>query len=287
MPPRQRRFLQVDVFCDAPAKGNGLAVVVDAEGLSTQQMQDFAAWTNLAETTFLLPPEDPAADYKVRIFTPAKEMLFAGHPTLGSCISWLHCGGAPQVPGVVRQECAIGLVDIDVSGPQPAFVAPPTQIAPMDPAERDRLIAAMQIDPSWVKTTICLNNGPAWNLFELHSAAQVLAVDASLTRAPDHAGLSLIGAHPAGADCAYEVRNIAPSSGMMEDPITGSLNAAIAHWLAAEGRLPAKMDQPMVVAQGSAINRPGRITYGRDPDRPGAVMIGGAVNLLIDGQLYL
>ncbi|CUH82835.1 PhzF family phenazine biosynthesis protein [Thalassovita mediterranea] len=278
--PRPRRFLQVDVFCDQPAKGNGLAVVVDADGLSTQQMQDFAAWTNLAETTFLLPPEDPAADYRVRIFTPAKEMRFAGHPTLGSAISWLHCGGVPRDAGRLMQECDIGLVEVDLSAKHPAFVAPPTEIIPMPEAERDRLIAAMQIDPAWVKNTICLNNGPAWNLFELHDAGQVLAVNASLTHSPDHAGLSLIGAHPTNAPCAYEVRNIAPSSGMVEDPITGSLNAAIAHWLAATDRLP---DQ-MTVAQGTAINRPGRVSYRKRGDE---VLIGGAVNVLIDGQVTL
>ncbi|MCG7493868.1 PhzF family phenazine biosynthesis protein [Thalassobius sp. Cn5-15] len=277
---RTRRFLQVDVFCDQPAKGNGLAVVVDADGLSTQQMQDFAAWTNLAETTFLLPPENPAADYRVRIFTPTKEMRFAGHPTLGSAISWLHCGGAPCDAGRLMQECDIGLVEVDLSTTHPAFVAPPTEITPMPEAERARLIAAMQIDPAWVKNTICLNNGPAWNLFELQDAAQVLAVDASLTRSPDHAGLSLIGTHSAGEPCAYEVRNIAPSSGMVEDPITGSLNAAIAHWLAATDRLP---DQ-MTVAQGSAIGRPGRVNYRKRGDQ---VLIGGAVNILIDGQVTL
>jgi PhzF family phenazine biosynthesis protein len=277
---RPRRFLQVDVFCDQPAKGNGLAVVVDADGLSPQQMQDFAAWPNLAETTFLLPPDDPAADYRVRIFTPTKEMRFAGHPTLGSAISWLHCGGVPRDSGRLMQECDIGLVEVDLSTTHPAFVAPPTEITPMPEAERARLIAAMQIDPAWVKNTICLNNGPAWNLFELQDAAQVLAVDASLTRSPDHAGLSLIGTHSAGEPCAYEVRNIAPSSGMVEEPITGSLNAAIAHWLAATDRLP---DQ-MTVAQGSAIGRPGRVNYRKRGDQ---VLIGGAVNILIDGQVTL
>lgn len=281
--PRARRFLQVDVFSDQPTQGNGLAVVVDAEGLSTAQMQAFAAWTNLAETTFLLPPEDLAADYRVRIFTPTKEMLFAGHPTLGSCISWLHCGGTPRRAGVVVQDCAIGLVEIDVSGAEPAFVGPPTAIRPMEAARRDRLQAAMQLDAAAVKQVICLDNGPKWDLFELHSAAAVLAVEATLVSSKEHNGLALIGAHADGAECAYEVRNIAPSSGMVEDPITGSLNAAIAHWLAAEGRLPAEM----TVAQGTAINRAGRVRYARGAEDPAQVLIGGAVNVLIDGQVTL
>lgn len=280
---RARRFLQVDVFSDQPTQGNGLAVVVDAEGLSTAQMQAFAVWTNLAETTFLLPSEDPAADYRVRIFTPTKEMLFAGHPTLGSCMSWLHCGGTPRRAGVVVQDCAIGLVEIDVSGAEPAFVAPPTAIRPMKAAQRDRLQAAMQLDAAAVKQVICLDNGPKWDLFELHSAAAVLAMDASLVSSKEHNGLALIGAHPDGTECAYEVRNIAPSSGMIEDPITGSLNAAIAHWLAAEGRLPAEM----TVAQGTAIRRAGRVRYVRGAADPRQVLIGGAVNVLIDGQVTL
>lgn len=281
--PRSRRFLQVDVFSNQPTQGNGLAVVVDAEGLSTAQMQAFAAWTNLAETTFLLPSEDPTADYRVRIFTPTKEMLFAGHPTLGSCMSWLHCGGTSLHAGVVVQDCAIGLVEIDVSGPDPAFVAPPTRIHPMEAARQDRLQTAMKLDPSVVKQVICLDNGPKWDLFELHSAAAVLAVDATLVSSEEHNGLALIGAHPDGAECAYEVRNIAPSSGMVEDPITGSLNAAIAHWLAAEGRLPAEM----TVAQGTAIRREGRVRYARRAEDPEQVLIGGSVNGLIDGHVIL
>ncbi|MCG8422963.1 MAG: PhzF family phenazine biosynthesis isomerase, partial [Proteobacteria bacterium] len=133
-----RRFLQVDVFTPLPTLGNALAVVVDADSLSAQAMQSFAAWTNLAETTFLLPPEDPRADYRVRIFTPLHEMRFAGHPTLGSCTAWLHCGGRPREAGRVRQECGIGLVDIDISNPSlPSFTAPPTQIRTMTEANRD------------------------------------------------------------------------------------------------------------------------------------------------------
>lgn len=279
----QRRFIQTDVFSSNPTFGNGLAVVVDGDGLTTAQMQAFAAWTNLAETTFLLPPTDPAADYRVRIFTTQKEMLFAGHPTLGSCMAWLHNGNRPATEGLVRQECAIGIVDIDISGDHPAFVSPPTKSAPMPEAEQTRLIAAMGIDASQVKTAVVLDNGPIWNLFELRSAADVLAVDASRVRWPEHQGLSLFGAHPAGAECQFEARNIAPSSGMIEDPITGSLNAAIACWLLSENRLP----DAATSAQGTNIGRTGRVFYRKSAAYPGKVLIGGAVNVLIDGTLDL
>ncbi len=135
---RRRKFVQVDVFASRPAKGNGLAVVVEAEGLTTDEMQGFAAWTNLAETSFLLPPEAPGADYRVRIFTPGREMPFAGHPTLGSCAAWLHCGGQPQSPTRVMQDCAIGVVEIDLTADPPGFVAPPTAVAPLPAADLAR-----------------------------------------------------------------------------------------------------------------------------------------------------
>jgi len=142
-----RRFIQVDVFSPIPTQGNGLAVVVDAEGLEDRQLQGFAAWTNLAETTFLLPPDDPTADYRVRIFTPSQELPFAGHPTLGSCAAWLHVGSEPWEPGTVRQECGIGIVDIDVAGGGLAFVAPSTTIEPLEVSQLRAITEALGIDP--------------------------------------------------------------------------------------------------------------------------------------------
>ncbi|MDX8351516.1 PhzF family phenazine biosynthesis protein [Cognatiyoonia sp. IB215182] len=276
----RRRFLQCDVFSAVPTKGNGLAVVVDADGLTTAQMQDFAAWTNLAETTFLLPPTRAGADYAVRIFTPGREMPFAGHPTLGSCAAWLHCGGQPQEPGLVRQECQIGLVEIDTSGDVPAFVAPPTDVAPLAPAAQSRLMTVLGLDASQVIRTAHLNNGPVWQVLELKDAATVLAIDADRVRWPEYVGVGVVGAHAAGNDIDYEVRNLAPSSGMSEDPITGSLNAAIAHWMFAEGRL----DRALVMAQGTVLGREGRVfvaSAGSD------VTIGGHVHVLIDGTVDL
>ncbi len=246
---QSRRFIQCDVFTSVPSKGNGLAVVVDGDGLSETQMQDFAAWTNLAETTFLQTPTDDTADYKVKIYTPVREMPFAGHPTLGSCAAWLKSGGTPKNEGVVKQECGVGIVDIDVSGEVPAFVAPPTTIAPLPDQAFKAITDALEIDPASVERTAALNNGPDWQVLQLKSAADVLAVDSSKVRWPEFKPVGLIGAHPEGAECDFEVRMLAPSSGMSEDPITGSLNAALACWMHDDGRLTS----PVLVAQGTII----------------------------------
>lgn len=277
---RQRRFIQTDVFSSEPTKGNGLAVIVDAEGLSDAQMQAFAAWTNLAETTFLLPPTDPKADYRVRIFTPSCEMPFAGHPTLGSCAAWLHSGGVPGNKSCVIQECAIGLVEIDQSGDTPAFVAPPTQIDSMPGDVLGHLVRKMQIDPAAVKNAALLNNGPSWQVLELSSAEDVLAIDSSAVQWPEHLGVSVFGAHADANECDYEVRNLSPSSGMSEDPITGSLNAAIAIWMQQQDRLT----KDLVMAQGTAIGRNGRVSI---RNRAGAVLIGGHAQVVIDGYVTL
>lgn len=277
-----RRFVQCDVFSPVPTQGNGLAVVVDAQGLSDDAMQRFAAWTNLAETTFLLPPTDPAADYRVRIFTPAREMPFAGHPTLGSCASWLHCGGVPREPGLVRQECGVGLVEVDVArAGELAFRAPPTEVRAMAPAVRDAIVDALSIPPASIVRCAELCNGPVWQAFELASADVVLSLDSSRVRWPAFGSIGLVGAHPPGGECDHEVRMLAPSSGMSEDPITGSLNAALACWQLAEGRLA----EARTIAQGTAIGRRGRVSV--RPDGTGSAWIGGAVHVLIEGTVSL
>lgn len=277
-----RRFIQCDVFSPAPYQGNGLAVVVDAEGMTEELMQRFATWTNLAETTFLLKPTDPIADYRVRIFTPSREMLFAGHPTLGSCASWLHCGGIPKNAGLIRQECGVGIVEVDISQrPTFSFAAPPTTIKKMDPAHRAEIMRVLDIPAEAVVNTAELCNGPTWQFFELKHAEQVLALDASRVRWPTFKSIGFIAPHPPGSECDVEVRMLAPSSGMSEDPITGSLNAAIAQWLSASGRL----QKPYVAAQGTVIGRLGRVTV--TPDNQGAVWIGGQVHILIDGEVRI
>jgi PhzF family phenazine biosynthesis protein len=258
-------------------------VVLDGEGLGDEQLRDFAAWTNLAETTFLLPPTDPAADYRVRILTPSREMPFAGHPTLGSCAAWLHAGGVPRQAGVVHQECGVGIVAIELGGDVPAFVAPPTRMAPLDDDARERIIAALGLDAGRIVATAHLDNGPEWQVIELAHADDVLAVDSSAVRWPAFKSIGLIGRHDAGAGFDYEVRMLAPSSGMSEDPITGSLNAAIAHWLRDAGRL----DRDLVIAQGTCINRAGRVHVRRDPADETRVLIGGETHILVQGTVTL
>ena len=278
---RSRRFIQCDVFSPFPTQGNALAVVVDGDGLSEEQMRRFAAWTNLAETTFLFPPTAPLADYKVRIFTPTREMPFAGHPTLGSCMAWLHSGGVPRDPDVVRQECGVGVVEIDVSRESElAFKAPPTTIQALPADALQAIVEALDIPREAVLHTARLDNGPVWQVIHLDTAEAVLAVDASRVGWPDFNPIGLVGAHPRGAECDYEVRMLAPSSGMREDPITGSLNSALACWMRTEGRL----EGPLRVAQGTAIGRHGRVSIRPVGD---AIWIGGQTHVLIQGSMHL
>lgn len=258
-------------------------MVVDSDALSDDDMQRFAAWTNLAETTFLLAPDNDDADYKLRIFTPTREMPFAGHPTLGSCAAWLKIGGIPAVPGKVRQACGVGIVDIDITGTVPAFVAPPTRIEEMDPVERRRIAERLGIGQDSIIRTATLDNGPVWQAFELTSAADVLAHDSSRVRWPEFKAIGLIGAHAAGAASDYEVRMLAPSSGMSEDPITGSLNAAIACWMHAEGRLT----RDLTMSQGTVIGRKGTIHIRCDKQDPSRILVGGETLILIEGHLEL
>jgi PhzF family phenazine biosynthesis protein len=277
-----RRFIQCDVFTPIPTLGNALAVVVDGEGVSEESMRQFAAWTNLAETTFILPPQDLTADYKLRIFSPTREMLFAGHPTLGSCAAWLHCGGKAREPGIVRQECGVGIVEIDTSDPQLlAFTAPPTAIRPMQQDNFDAITTVFEIPPDQILQTAELENGPLWQVMQLGSAEAVLALDSSRVRWPTFKAIGMIGAHPPGGECDYEVRMLAPSSGMSEDPITGSLNSALAHWLQAQG----KLERPITVAQGTRINRHGRVAITSVDSA--TVKIGGQTHILIEGTVRL
>ena len=245
-------------------------------------MQRFAAWTNLAETTFILPPQDPLADYRLKIYTPTREMLFAGHPTLGSCAAWLHAGGISREPGRVRQECGIGLVDIDTGNPrQLEFTAPPTEIRPMTPQNRTAIVERLEIPPEQILHCAELDNGPVWQAFQLDSAASVLALDSARVRWPEFRALGFIGAHEAASECDYEVRMLAPSSGMSEDPITGSLNSALAHWLQSMNQL----ETSKLVAQGTCIGRHGRVAI--DPLDAQQVRIGGQTHILIEGKLTL
>jgi PhzF family phenazine biosynthesis protein len=277
-------YAEVDVFTDVPLSGNPVAVVFDADGLSDAQMQAFANWTHLSETTFVLAPTDARADYRLRIFTPNTEFAFAGHPTLGSCHAWLERGGRPRTDGIVRQQCGIGIVDVhrlDDAGAL-AFVAPATRIEPVEPALLQAVCRALGLAPERVRQARWLDNGgPRWLGLLLDSAATVLALE------PDHralAGLAevgVVGPHPAGAAAQVEVRAFVASAGIVEDPVTGSLNASLAHWLIAEGVLPARY----VAAQGTRLGRAGRVRVERRAD--GTILIGGRSRLLIEGALAL
>jgi PhzF family phenazine biosynthesis protein len=206
-------------------------------------------------------------------------MLFAGHPTLGSCACWLASGGKPRTPGVVRQECGVGIVDIDCSGPLPAFAAPPTKIDPLPADKLNRITSALGLLPERIVRTALLSNGPEWQALELATAQDVLSVDSAKIRYPEFVGVGLIGAHPIGSECAYEVRMLGASAGA-EDPVTGSLNAALAHWMYREGH----WRNPVLIAQGTCIGRQGRLHIRRDP-LTGTIWVGGETVMMIDGTL--
>jgi len=276
-----RRFVQVDVFTSEALKGNPLAVVIDAAGLSDQQMADFARWTNLSETTFLLPPTDPAADYRLRIFTPGGELPFAGHPTLGSAHAWLASGGDPKKPAMVVQQCAIGLVRIQREGARLAFAAPPLKRSgPADAALREQVLRSLRIGADELLDLQWVDNGPHWLCARLRDAEAVKAL------APDFAAmrglqLGVVGAYPVGSECDFEVRGFVPDLGVPEDPVTGSLNAGVALWLQGAGLAPERY----LASQGTVMGRAGRIHVNRGPD--GTTWIGGDVQPLIHGQVRL
>ncbi|MFJ4228700.1 PhzF family phenazine biosynthesis protein [Paenarthrobacter nicotinovorans] len=277
---RLRPFHQVDVFSDQPYRGNPLAVVVEAEGLSTEAMQHFANWTNLSETTFLLPPTDPAADYKVRIFTASEEFPFAGHPTLGSAHTWLQAGGVPKTEGVLVQECGAGLVRVKHDAGRLAFAAPPlTRFGPVSDAERSQLAAGLGISEAEIVDASWLVNGPQWIGVLLGAADQVLALEPDFVAMGD-LKVGVIGPHEPGSAVDFEVRTFIPGDAMVEDPVTGSFNAGAAQWLIGSGRAP----EEYVAAQGTVLGRAGRIhVIARDGD----IWIGGASATCIQGSVIL
>lgn len=278
-----RPFHQLDVFSAVPLKGNPLAVVHAAQGLDDATMAAFARWTNLSETTFLLPPTQPGADYRVRIFTPGGELPFAGHPTLGSCWAWLAAGGVPRAAGTVVQECGVGLVRIRRDARHPerlAFAAPPLKrTGPIEPALLERIVRALGVTAEDVQTHQWVDNGPGWCAVMLRSGAQVRAVR------PDwallgHVKLGLVGAQTAGEDTAFEVRAFVPGLGVPEDPVTGSLNAGLAQWLIGAGLAPPQY----VAAQGAVLGRAGRVHVNSDG---GDIWIGGDVVACVSGSVNL
>jgi PhzF family phenazine biosynthesis protein len=274
-----RPISQVDVFTSVPYRGNPVAVVHDGTGLSTEDMQRFAHWMNLSETTFLLPPSGDGADYRVRIFTPVAELPFAGHPTLGSCHAWLAAGGTPRQDGVIVQECRAGLVTLRRTGDGLAFAAPPLlRDGPVDEETLGRVTAALRIDRADVVDASWADNGPGWIAVLLASAEAVLAVE------PVAAGLDLglVGPYPPGSPQAFEVRAFFPKDGTLtEDPVTGSLNAALAPWLLRTGRAQV----PYVASQGTALGRAGRVHVSQDP--AGTIWVAGGTVTCLTGHAEL
>jgi PhzF family phenazine biosynthesis protein len=232
-----RQFRQVDVFTDTPYFGNPLAVVLGADGLSGEQMQLFARWTNLSETTFVLAPRASGADYLVRIFTPARELPFAGHPTLGTCHAWLEAGGVPADPDAIVQECEAGLITVRRTDAGLAFAAPPlVRGGPVEEVVAERVTRALNIPRSDIVDIAWADNGPGWVAVLLASAEAVLAI-----RRPAVVDLDVgvVGPYPDGSPEAFEVRAFSPMITSIEDPVTGSLNASLGQWLLASGRATA------------------------------------------------
>ncbi len=278
-------FSQVDVFGHSALTGNPVAVVHDATGLDDSQMAAFARWTNLSETTFLLPPTDPAADYRLRIFTPGDELPFAGHPTLGSAHAWLGAGGEPAGTEGIVQECGVGLVELRRDDDGLAFRAPTLlRGGEVDDETLARAVTALRIDPGRVVRANWVDNGPGWLGLELASAVDVLDLR------PDFVAMSgleigVIGPHDEGqrgdVGADYEVRAFCPEFSIPEDPVTGSLNAGLALWLTRAGHLPSDY----VARQGTALGRDGRVRI--STDETGDIWVGGTSRTLVTGTVQL
>jgi PhzF family phenazine biosynthesis protein len=280
---RTMRFSQVDVFSSTPLRGNPVAVVHDADGVSDEEMAAFARWTNLSETTFLLTPTDPAADYRLRIFTPGDELPFAGHPTLGSAHAWLGAGGVPRGEGVV-QECGAGLVTIRRAPDGAlAFQAPPlTRSGAVSEEDLDAIAAALRLTRGDLLDSAWIDNGPGWVGVRLRDAGTVLGLRPDWSLFGD-LKIGVVGAHPAGAStdvgADVEVRAFCPQYGVPEDPVTGSLNAGLGQWLAGT-TLPASY----VAAQGTVLQRAGRVHVSRVGDD---VWVGGETRTTVAGTVEL
>ncbi len=271
----------VDVFHDGPFSGNPLAVVVADEGLDTATMQRMTRWFNLSETAFLLPPTDPGADYRVRIFTLERELPFAGHPTLGACHAWLAAGGTPRDPGCIVQQCDAGLIPIRRDGDRLAFAAPPMiRSGPVDPAHAAAIARVLHLDAGAIRAMEYMDNGPGWIGVLLDTADAVLRV-VPMRHHPGRVEIGLIAPQPAGRDTAWEIRTFFSDAqhSVIEDPVTGSFNASAAQWLRATGRV----EGGYVAAQGTKLGRQGRIFVDYDAD--GQAWIGGRCTTMVAGRL--
>jgi PhzF family phenazine biosynthesis protein len=273
------KFSQVDVFSAVPFRGNPLAVVAGADSLSDAQMQAIANWTNLSETTFLCRPQNPPADYRVRIFTPTRELPFAGHPTLGSASVWLALGGEPQAEEIA-QDCGAGLIRIRREGGRLAFAAPPLcRTGPLAADLVDSVAKGLGLASAAIRASQWVDNGPGWIGVLLGSRAQLLAIQRDFSILPNQPIGVIAPCDPAtdDIDADFEVRAFVGGRAA-EDPVTGSLNASLAQWLIGAGLAPASY----VAAQGTVLGRAGRVHVAQDGDD---TWIGGAVTHSIEGTI--
>ncbi|BBL78488.1 phenazine biosynthesis protein PhzF [Rubrobacter xylanophilus] len=278
-----RPFQLIDVFHDGPFSGNPLAVIFDAEGFTTQEMQRIARWLNLSETAFLLQPTTRDADYRVRIFTLERELPFAGHPTLGSCHAWLAAGGTPRSADEIVQECGAGLVRVRRREGLLAFAAPPlVRSGPVDEPTLRTIETVLQLDRSRFVDVQWADNGPGWVAVLLESAEAVLTLE-PLRQFPTRVDIGVVGSYPPGSPVAFELRAFFSDhkGGVVEDPVTGSLNASAAQWLFASRRARA----PFVASQGTRLGRAGRVYI--DQDRDGTVWVGGKTTTCFAGEYLL
>ena len=277
--PTSRRFSQVDVFTAKPYLGNPVAVVLDGDGVSEDDMRRIARWTNLSETTFVLPPTNRSADYRLRILTPGGELPFAGHPTLGTCHAWLTHGGKPRDPRRIVQECAAGMIPLRPSAAGLEFAAPPlVRDGDLEADIATEVLRALRIEAGEVTAMAWADNGPGWVAVLLPSAEAVLA----LTPVYSDLNIGVAGPLPAGTGEALEVRAFFPKDGATaEDPVTGSFNASLGQWLIGSGRIKA----PYVARQGTALGRAGRVHVSQDGD--GSIWIGGGTVTCIEGAIEI
>jgi PhzF family phenazine biosynthesis protein len=274
---RERAFAQVDVFSAEPYLGNPVAVVLDGDGLDPEQMQRVARWTNLSETTFVLPPSSDEADYRVRIFTPDGELPFAGHPTLGTAHAWLEHGGAPRDTAFVLQECGAGLVRVRHDRGRLAFAAPPlVRTGDLDDSYVEEIASAFGIARDRVLAHQWVDNGPGWAVIRLATAQEVLELEPDLSQIPTSM-VGAIGAYPQGSAHAFELRTFAPRVGVAEDPVCGSMNASVGQWLLGTGAISGSYR----VSQGTRVGRRGEITI--TPDGESTVWVSGATTTLVRG----
>lgn len=274
-------FRQIDVFGDGPYSGNPVAVVLEADGLADEQLRAFSVWSNLSECTFVLPPTQASADYRVRIFSLSTELPFAGHPTLGTARAWLDAGGAPHTPGTVVQECGAGLVPIRVVGDVLSFAAPPRRRSGRVDAELlQAVIEVLGVDPGAVVDAEWLDNGPGWIGVLLDSAETVLSLTPQASGRPGRWDIGVIGPTAPGDEARIELRAFFTDGDapLREDPVTGSLNAAAAQWLLATRRLHA----PYLARQGTALGRRGRISVDADER---SIWVGGRTHVAISGSV--